>query len=110
LFRQSGLMREKWERQDYRNGTLEKALSLVTETYTPKAKTEKKMATGFWNDVYTPARLVEEYAAYVENLSHIRLLTGIKPIDSLIRGSAAARSNHRCSRGFLQNGFRAKRY
>jgi hypothetical protein len=33
LFRQSGLMREKWERDDYRNGTIAKALEGRTESY-----------------------------------------------------------------------------
>jgi hypothetical protein len=36
LFRQSGLCREKWlKRPGYRDTTIEKALSVLTETYTP---------------------------------------------------------------------------
>ena len=35
LFRQSGLYREKWERQDYRQGTIKKAIEGNHETYTP---------------------------------------------------------------------------
>jgi len=35
LFRQSGLMREKWEREDYRQRTLAKALEGMTEFYNP---------------------------------------------------------------------------
>lgn len=35
LFRQSGLMRDKWERDDYRATTLEKAVSATSEFYTP---------------------------------------------------------------------------
>lgn len=35
LFRQSGLMREKWDRDDYREGTIDKALSNVTDHYDP---------------------------------------------------------------------------
>jgi hypothetical protein len=36
LFRQSGLCREKWlKRPGYRDATIEKALSVLTETYTP---------------------------------------------------------------------------
>ena len=39
LFRQSGLMREKWEREDYREGTIAKACEATTDTYSPpKAK------------------------------------------------------------------------
>jgi hypothetical protein len=41
LFRQSGLMREKWERQDYRQRTIEHALRLVKETYRPMSEIRK---------------------------------------------------------------------
>ena len=33
LFRQSKLMRDKWEREDYRNRTIQNALALIKETY-----------------------------------------------------------------------------
>jgi hypothetical protein len=36
LFRQSGLMREKWERQDYRERTIKAAVSGNHETYNPE--------------------------------------------------------------------------
>ncbi len=35
LFRQSGLMRDKWERDDYRNATLKRAVTGKTEFYKP---------------------------------------------------------------------------
>lgn len=35
LFRQSGLMRDKWEREDYRTWTIAKAIEGCTDTYTP---------------------------------------------------------------------------
>lgn len=35
LFRQSGLFREKWNRQDYRDRTITRALEGMTEFYTP---------------------------------------------------------------------------
>lgn len=35
LFRQSGLMRDKWERDDYRIATLEKAVRMSSSFYTP---------------------------------------------------------------------------
>ena len=35
LFRQSGLMRDKWDREDYRDRTIAKALEGRTEFYTP---------------------------------------------------------------------------
>jgi putative DNA primase/helicase len=36
LFRGSGLMRDKWEREDYRERTIAKALSTVTTSYDPE--------------------------------------------------------------------------
>ena len=38
LFRQSALYREKWERDDYRIGTLNKAVALATDFYRPTGK------------------------------------------------------------------------
>ena len=38
IFRQSGLMREKWERDDYRAATLQKAIAGCTAVYTPKSE------------------------------------------------------------------------
>jgi primase-polymerase (primpol)-like protein len=37
LFQQSGLMREKWERADYRERTIAKAIALTGETYSAGA-------------------------------------------------------------------------
>ena len=37
LFQESGLMREKWNREDYRTATLEKAVAMTTEFYKPLA-------------------------------------------------------------------------
>lgn len=36
LFRKSGLYRDKWEREDYRESTLNRAISLTSDTYSPK--------------------------------------------------------------------------
>jgi hypothetical protein len=38
LFRQSGLMREKWDREDYRRRTIESAVEIVGETYSASSK------------------------------------------------------------------------
>lgn len=38
MFRQSGLYREKWERDDYRNSTLRKAVSGCTDFYKPRTR------------------------------------------------------------------------
>jgi hypothetical protein len=44
LFRQSGLMRDKWERADYRERTIARALADLQQVYTPTAtpRTERK--------------------------------------------------------------------
>ena len=42
IFRQSRLYRDKWERKDYRERTIEKALSSVTETYSAKPEAKKR--------------------------------------------------------------------
>ena len=39
LFRQSALYRQKWERKDYREETIKKAVTGCTETYSPMIKT-----------------------------------------------------------------------
>jgi putative DNA primase/helicase len=46
LFRRSGLMREKWERFDYRKRTIEWALSEVTERYSSKVKRPDRTGSG----------------------------------------------------------------
>jgi hypothetical protein len=38
LFRRSGLMREKWERQDYREATITQAIERTSETWQPKPR------------------------------------------------------------------------
>lgn len=69
LFRASGLYREKWEREDYREKTLEKALSGRTEFYsaTPNpisAETEmlNEMETQFRREERVPGDLLESLA------------------------------------------------
>lgn len=42
LFRGSGLYRDKWERSDYRQDTINKAIQGVTETYNPERKRDRK--------------------------------------------------------------------
>lgn len=38
------------------------------------------------SNVYTPARMLEEYSRHLESLKKNRFITGIKPIDNRIRG------------------------
>ena len=45
IFRQSALMRAKWERTDYRNSTIQKALDGLTATYQPP-QTRQRTAYG----------------------------------------------------------------
>ena len=42
LFRQSGLMREKWDREDYRQRTIDAALVQTTESYKPSRRAKSK--------------------------------------------------------------------
>jgi hypothetical protein len=56
LFRQSGLYRDKWERQDYRERTIAKAIERTTETYNPGQPYAAREANYYVNDVsYVPA-------------------------------------------------------
>src|ERR687898_489049 len=66
LFRQSGLYRDKWDRNDYRNKTITEALSGKTEFY--KAPKSVKLADG-------PERKIEELQP--EELG--TLLSGVEP-------------------------------
>src|ERR671910_1034403 len=66
LFRQSGLYRDKWDRNDYRNKTITEALSGKTEFY--KAPKSVKLADG-------PERKIEELQP--EEVG--KLLSGVEP-------------------------------
>jgi putative DNA primase/helicase len=45
LFRRSALYRSKWERDDYRNATIAKALAVTTEHWTPRPVTSTRHST-----------------------------------------------------------------
>lgn len=84
LFRRSGLMREKWERDDYRNNTLNKALQLTTERYLAKpipAMTEQpageELNMGY--RICPPSQQVVTFdkCVYVASESAIRMPNGI---------------------------------
>ena len=53
LFRQSALMRNKWNRDDYRQSTLNKAVAMCTEFYKPVSKTS---AADDFNDLQQTVR------------------------------------------------------
>jgi hypothetical protein len=67
IFRQSGLYREKWERQDYRNRTIQKAIVKTPETYSPP------------KDVAARVReyLLDEFDGGVFKLSDLRKELGL---------------------------------
>ena len=54
LFRESGLMREKWDREDYRTATLNKAVAMTTEFYKPLNISDAK------TDFSTPAAFLSQ--------------------------------------------------
>lgn len=74
IFRASGLMRDKWERKDYRSGTIGKAISACTEVYTEPKRTsaeedfKEDPETGI-EDLLTCLSDVEEKPVYwlIEN-------------------------------------------
>jgi primase-polymerase (primpol)-like protein len=43
LFRESGLYRDKWEREDYRERSIQKACDYCTTTYQPSQSTSRKL-------------------------------------------------------------------
>jgi putative DNA primase/helicase len=102
LFRRSGLMRPKWDREDYAKRTIDRALATVSEQYqqvkpaSSTVNTGKKSppATGTTSSrvseahIYTPERMATEYRDYVKSLEKQRFITGIKEIDHCIRGVA----------------------
>lgn len=55
MFRQSGLMRQKWDRADYRNRTIERALSGLTEFYRPAKAVEPGPEPASWPDLDSAA-------------------------------------------------------
>ena len=60
-FRQSGLMRQKWNRENYREETIAKAISGTTETYSGKGKDETTPgASGFTPEEIMKALHAEE--------------------------------------------------
>jgi AAA domain len=54
LFRRSGLYREKWDRDDYSRRTIAKALSDLTETYTPPANASSGVPGGNGTEQASP--------------------------------------------------------
>lgn len=68
LFRQSGLMREKWERQDYRERTIRAACDSTTQVWT--SGTARRRANNFRNDA-SPAATTNDDASGSNDLPEI---------------------------------------
>src|SRR5262249_17054495 len=54
LFRRSGLMWEKWERKDYREATIAKAIEQTTETWKPRGADQRSWIVPIDADRVTP--------------------------------------------------------
>jgi hypothetical protein len=67
LFRRSGLMREKWNRQDYRAVTIGRAIEQTTETWQPKAAT---------NALYTASINLGALAPSIQLLNALEVFAG----------------------------------
>jgi len=80
LFRRSGLNREKWNREDYRQRTIERAISQARETYKPRfakngedsPKLEKTQRLDFppWIMTGVAGDFAELYSTYLEPPKH----------------------------------------
>lgn len=65
LFRQSGLYRDKWDREDYRMGTIDKAVASTTEVYQPPATDGQPPATDDDDDIPSYVRQLNKRHAVV---------------------------------------------
>jgi len=70
LFRSSGLMRKKWDRADYRTGTIDKVLSTIRETYNP-GRTQAPPSTN------TPSEVAALRAELAEAKEQLRIATAL---------------------------------
>ena len=72
LFKQSGLYREKWDRQDYRDRTIEKAIATSANVYTPPIKAESSNE----KPVHTLASYLD--TSFEGDISNFQRQTGLK--------------------------------
>jgi hypothetical protein len=75
LFRQSKLYRDKWERQDYRERTINKAIEGNHATYEPSNKTENKQAPPVTGTA-TLNEVLDKFRKHYElpNTGHIEIM------------------------------------
>lgn len=82
LFRQSGLYREKWDREDYRKGIFEKVLRGRTETYTPSLSNVRDNKEGPFNPgkplaiILTDVKRVFHKWLYIEDTTCLEVMLG----------------------------------
>lgn len=89
LFRQSGLMRDKWERDDYRERTIAAALNRRTDFYTPqKQRPRENVDTTFSAEPEASSQREEVVKALLAGISTGRDLMAktFAPVDWLVPG------------------------
>ena len=64
LFKKSGLYREKWDRDDYKKSTIEKAIADCTETYNPY------QARSIWDKLDVPTLQTESWTVDASGIAH----------------------------------------
>ena len=89
LMRQSGLYRDKWERNDYRNWTITKALADLDEFYTPK---NNSRLVGAWNRTGADSPQMGGFGRR-SNMAKI-IQDGIEPVPEDIPGEILTGKTH----------------
>ncbi len=88
VFRRSGLYRKKWDREDYRNPTLDKAIAECREVYKPpKAKTEPTNGASpetEWPEGFTTERPSDTRKKDATNQEPFCLEDAILDVDSFL--------------------------
>ena len=105
-FRRSGLIRDKWDREDYRDRTIQKALSGMSEFHNPAYAKQQVEANDEQdnvddeqddaNDVLPVIKITNRHLRDISNDSIAALLASNKPEKLFIYGRTAVRvlSNH----------------
>ena len=104
LFRQSGLYRKKWDRRDYREGTIKRAINTCQEVYTPKKPTEapqkpqkaaeptETQTQGQKPAEATPQADFDTFFATIQTEKYKPVRTGITEFDELLGGGILRQS------------------
>lgn len=92
LFRQSGLMRDKWEREDYREWTIAKAIEGCTDTYTPPRTRGEEGTHGVPSPAKTSVDAFEDFLQRIRTRDYEPYRTGIDAFDKLLGGGVTRQS------------------